>query len=535
MASRTSNQHCLPKSKATTVTLAAVLIAISVPIALSLYVTEREVRRTQNAIATTYARDVLARSEDIAGQVIRGFRMLQDQLGTTPDPCAPAHMAIMKRIDLESKYIQAVGRMSGDTLICSSLGNPGGIDLGPADHALPNGTLFRTSVTLPFAPDSSFLVVERWNYAAIIHKALPIDINIRTDGVSLATLTEVTEKILVNRGQIQPAWIASIQDDSEFVFRDKDHIVATMNSDLYSLIAMAAIPAAQLDVRTGQIAAVVIPVGIAAGILLAFAVLYLARSQMALPAVIKSALKRNEFFLVYQPLVDLGSGKWMGAEALIRWRRSNGEIVRPDMFIPVVENANLLEQLTDRVLDLIRADAIDLFRIHPDFHIAINLSSVDLVSREINHKLTELARNLGTRPDNFIVEATEREFLDVDHVNSVIQDLRRGGIRTAVDDFGTGYSSLSYLETFEFDYLKIDASFIETIGRDAATSHVVPHIIQMAKAFNLEMIAEGVETETQAAYLRANGVEYAQGYFFARPMSMRGMLRRLDHRAGDWP
>jgi sensor c-di-GMP phosphodiesterase-like protein len=254
---------------------------------------------------------------------------------------------------------------------------------------------------------------------------------------------------------------------------------------------------------------------------------YLAKQRLSLKSLLKSAIRTGEIYVLYQPIVDLHTKEYVGAEALIRWRRPDGTDIRPDVFIPIAEETGLIRQITTCMIETAARDSTHLVRKNPQFHIGINLSGVDLESQSVIDTLHKVIDRESIQAKNLLLEATERTLLKAHLASQVMNKLHSMGIAIAIDDFGTGYSSLSYLTDLKFDYLKIDKSFVDTIGKGAATSHVIFYIIKMAHSLGLAMIAEGVENQYQADFLEKHGVQLAQGWLFAKPMSIEALAERM--------
>jgi sensor c-di-GMP phosphodiesterase-like protein len=514
------------------VAVLGIALAIALPVGMSIYLARYQSMEQEQQRVFAYAREVLTRTEATAIEIDAGFKALR-ATGET-NPCSPRSLELMRQLDVSSQMIQAVGALEGNALLCSSLTGTGRpLQMGPPDVVQPTGTDIWENVELPFAKGRKFLVIGQDGFAAIVHKDLPIAVSNGEKDLSVAVLSGPQRAVLTSRGFISTAWLSALRGRDHATFRDGDYVVAVVASKRFLIDAIAALPVSELNRRTWTIARTVVPFGVLSGVLLAWAAVMLARSQLAMPAVLKAALRRKELFMVYQPVVDLRTGRWVGAEALIRWNGPEGEAVRPDVFIVAAEDSGLIQQVThDVVVEQVGRDAEVLFRLYPDFHVAINLAADDLQSQRTIAVLLKLIEVSGARAGNLMVEATERSFAEPHVVRNIVNALRRAGIRIAIDDFGTGYSSLSFLESLPFDLLKIDKSFVDTLDTGAATSQVIHHIIEMAKALNLEMIAEGVETHAQAEFLRQRGVQYAQGWLFAEPMAFEDLLEALQ-RADD--
>jgi len=257
--------------------------------------------------------------------------------------------------------------------------------------------------------------------------------------------------------------------------------------------------------------------------------------RVLLEARLKHALDRKELALHYQPKQEILSGRVVGWEALLRWQSPELGAVGPDEFIPVAEQSGLILPIGEWVL----REACRQMR---DWQkqglaagtMAVNLSTRQFRQTDLAEEISAALRDTGLAPGDLELELTESSIMDnLASAASVLAELEKLGIRIAVDDFGTGYSSLSYLKSFPIHCLKIDRSFIQDIPGDENDAAIVRTIIALSDNLGLTVVAEGVETDAQLAYLRANRCDQVQGYLFSRPLPpdecvhlMRAALRR---------
>ncbi|EPT8923735.1 cyclic di-GMP phosphodiesterase [Cronobacter malonaticus] len=256
-------------------------------------------------------------------------------------------------------------------------------------------------------------------------------------------------------------------------------------------------------------------IGVLGGVLTVILLALRARSGRE----IVSAIKRNQFFVVYQPVVDAATRQIRGVEALMRWKHPNAGMIPPDAFINFAEAQGLIVPLTRHLFKLIAQDVPRLQQsLPPGAKLGINISPGHLHSEHFKADIQKLRDSLP--PDYFqlVFEITERDMIREEEALDLFQWLHEQGHEIAVDDFGTGHSALIYLERFTLDYLKIDRGFVNAIGTETITSPVLDAVITLAKRLNMVTVAEGVETQEQAKWLTVRGVNFLQGYYFSRPV-----------------
>jgi diguanylate cyclase (GGDEF)-like protein len=253
----------------------------------------------------------------------------------------------------------------------------------------------------------------------------------------------------------------------------------------------------------------------------------------ALDVDLHAALDRDQFFLLYQPTVDLATGAMLGVEALLRWHHPVRGIVQPDAFIPALEASGLIIPVGQWVLETACAQGA---RWQSEGHrlvVSANLAATQLQRDRVVDDVYGALSVSGFDPSLLLLELTESALMpDVDISAVRLQLLKALGVRLAIDDFGTGFSSLAYLQQFPIDVLKIDGSFVRGITETAKSAAIVRTFVQLGRALNLEIIAEGVESDEQRTRLLAERVDLGQGFFFSTPLEADSIDRLL---AGSRP
>ena len=253
--------------------------------------------------------------------------------------------------------------------------------------------------------------------------------------------------------------------------------------------------------------------------------------QVARETALRLAVQNQTFTLLYQPQIDLASGRVIGVEALIRWRQGD-QVISPLDFIPLAEETGLIVPIGRWVLGTACRDIASLHAAGHPIKLAINISAIELKQTDFVEQITMALAESGLPAASLELEITESTMMvDVARVASVLDSVSAMGVGLAIDDFGTGYSSLAYLKQLPVDYLKIDRSFVRDVPRDIEDSTIVRAILTMSSTLGVRVVAEGIETEEQAGFLRTEGCQVGQGYLISKPKSLADLKNWLAERA----
>jgi diguanylate cyclase (GGDEF)-like protein len=242
--------------------------------------------------------------------------------------------------------------------------------------------------------------------------------------------------------------------------------------------------------------------------------------RLSVETELRHALEQKQLRVVYQPLIDLAENRVYGAEALVRWSHPRLGNISPVEFIPVAEECDLIGPLTGYMLDQVGRHLARWRDMRlPSIQVSVNVSGARFGQQRLVEMTRRVIRTYGLTPQQLILELTEYTLMtNRQETLEILLHLQREGVGIAIDDFGTGYSSLAYLKSFPIDTLKIDKSFVDEVATDPNDQAIVRAIIALARSLELEVIAEGVETEEQRDFLFNLGCHRFQGYLYGRPM-----------------
>ncbi|QOT75783.1 EAL domain-containing protein [Cupriavidus basilensis] len=493
--------------------LLSISLAAALPFLVMLPLAYYESERQAQAQANAANEIVLRQAESILNQAANLSATLTTLAG---QPCDQVKDQL-QRIGTFRPYFRALVLVREHGLYCSSAtgefrqpvseltGHPGPLPVGQALYLLP-GT--------PMVPDRPALLVTlgledgRGVIAALDGQYL-LDILAAAgprDRFSMAIALKGSDNILAGPG-------GSPQDTPGL-----DRLPA-LTSERYPISVLTGVRPAVIVALRDALLVRYAPFVLLASLLLAYAAYRLHRQRLSMVAEIRRAMRNDEFHVHYQPVLELATGRCSGVEALIRWDKPGTGPIRPDLLFAVAQDNALALPLTRHLFGLIQRD-VETLAIPPGFHIGVNITAEHLASTDMIADVQRLQQGLRDKAPRLVLEITERKVVpDTDVVLKNMQALRAAGVQFAIDDFGTGHSSLAYLERFTVDYIKIDRGFVSVIDTDAVNAPVLELIISLGARLAVTLIAEGIETQTQAAYLRGKGVKYAQGFLFAKPMA----------------
>lgn len=519
-------------------TLTAIVVALLLS-AGSYLLVKHSLEQSESEQMNARGERFLDRLEQIFGQLREGV----DQLAAQPSrQCDAPMLAALNQVGFDYRFVFEAAFVDGNQS-CSS--RPGRVT---ADLDRPpdiQGPTYKYWLNTSAEPNDNLaaLMLGRGNFRVSTSRGHLTDVVDLSDNGSLLVLLDKGQRAVPVLGppQVWPPtanWPPS-SDDALTITNDRLIYRMSTKSPDYQLVLIT--PRINMMVRLNSPLWLLFPASLLIAIYSGWSVLLLMRQRRTLNGELQGALRRGEIRVLYQPIFDLSSRRCVGAEALVRWRRPDGTLTSPELFIPLAENTGLIREITDFVLQQLLEQLGQVLRANPHLYISVNLAACDVMEPRIGGVVGRLLDLYRVAPSQIAFEVTERGLIDVVPARENLQSLRDLGHQVLIDDFGTGYCSLAYLQTLPVDCLKIDKAFIDALGHDAASSGVAPHIIRMAHALDLKVIAEGIESEAQAVLLGSEGVNYGQGWLFAQALNSRqfselvtrGRRKKIGRRVED--
>lgn len=502
--------------------IVGVIMVVLLPVMLALwFAQQRAVNETSNQLRT-FAGLALDKTELVIQQVELARHAAEKYSG---DICTPAHRQYMLNIVRGRLYVADLIYAEGREFLCSTVSTPeNAYTISPANYTRkPNVSIYYYRDT-PFYAGYKMTYMQLGNYVVVVNPLTYSEVMSSDHSLAWGVFDTVTNAFFSISEQAKESELTAMIGDDDSTFQNEGRFYTIVRSDKRPIAAIVSTTNQRFYEVLYHQATLTLPLGMISSILILLMWSRTRREFNSPGRLLHRALNKRQLCLHYQPIIDIKSNQCVGAEALLRWPGFNGPVMSPVEFIPLAEKEGMSERITDYVVEEVFSDLGHFLACNPHLYISINLSATDFHSSRLIAMITDKARHYNVRAQQIKIEVTERGFIDVPKTTPVIQAFRQAGYEVAIDDFGTGYSNLHNLYSLNVDILKIDKSFIDTLTTNSTSHLIVEHIIEMAQSLRLKTIAEGVETAEQVTWLNKRGVEYCQGWHFAKAMSPQDFM-----------
>lgn len=444
--------------------------------------------------------------------------------------CSVEDITLLRRLTFEARFLKDVGRQVGTTFLCSAttsdLATPTQLPTPDMQKQGSFSIYFHFPLPVPAGSHALMVAVKKSNVvvnpnAFSEFSQLPIHYSVGVLDRSKPAGSENRIVSLIAGEQSIPNEAL----ESKTPVRIGGTLYLAHCSTRFPVCAMTFIGMQEVWQSNRALMAGYVATGGAAGVSCAIAFLLSGRKKRSHTQQLKRAILMGKLSVAYQPIVELGSHRIVGAEALARWTDEDGDSIRPETIIALAEAEGFVSEITRFVLTRSVKELEPILEHKPNFRLSINLAPSDLADPRLLLLLDEQLQDSPISPSNIAFELTERATFDRELAISSIRRLRERGHSVLIDDFGTGYSNLAYLTELNVDGIKINRSFIATLGTESVTASIVPQILAVAKAFDLSVVVQGIEREEQAKYFASDDPHIlGQGWFFGLPVPARSLL-----------
>ena len=431
--------------------------------------------------------------------------------------CSDMELALMRDYTFRAQHIRDLGRTKDGMLQCTTgVGRLYPATATGSPDIVSGGVMIRKRLPLVIADQSMGLVVEKDGVSIVFNPNLVGELEEPPMHYAAVYFDEGHHRMLTVYGPEVPLTMKEILAGKS-IQRGGVLYAALCSAGKTSCMVVFESRHDIMARRPGFVMWLV-PAGALLGLLAAWLGLGIHRHRRSMESQLRRALQRESLTLVYQPIVDLATGRIVSAEALVRWVDDDGESIAPDIFVALAEEKGFAREITRLVVGFAAEELADLLATGA-FRVSVNIAPADLGDEDFFRYLDQCLELVQVSPASMVLELTERSLADHEVAVTAIGRLKSRGHRIYVDDFGIGYSNLASLHMLQVDGIKVDRIFTQTIGTDTVTASVLPQILEMARQMDLAVVVEGIETEEQAEYFRkAGGGILGQGWLFGRPM-----------------